>query len=208
MRVNASFILCGIILLLSSCKSQEDNKDYQIEKETRVVNLYGIGDTLKTQNEYYIVSNGKRSAVVVGYVCHTKDKVGLYVAPRRKHGNTFPVDDDMVIAMFTHVMDVVKAELLSVGSVEISMSACGISNLNICYWKTKTLDKKFLQQPLFKQMCDVLRKYGYEVCSFSNNDFYPITVRDMGKFHILPDSCSLNSIGINGIVTIKCRSIK
>ena len=84
----------------------------------------------------------------------------------------------------------------------------GISNLNICYWKTKTLDKKFLQQPLFKQMCDVLRKYGYEVCSFNNNDFYPITVRDMGKFHILPDSCSLNSIGINGIVTIKCRSIK
>lgn len=35
---------------------QEDNKDYQIEKETRFVNLYGIGDTIKTQKEYIFIS--------------------------------------------------------------------------------------------------------------------------------------------------------
>lgn len=67
--------------------------------------------------------------------------------------------------------------------------------------------KNIFQQPLFKQICNTLNEYGYDVYDISKNDFYPLTARDIRIYHTLPDSLSLNSVAINGIIFLKCKNV-
>ena len=218
MRKIASFILLGILVFVSSCMyvGNEDRNGYHIEGEKRFSKIIGM-DGLpieKIQYEYYIVSKGKRSATVVGYVVGPKETVRLYVSENSsvKREQTFPVDDKMEIDMLDYVMCEIKnnKKHYDVKCVELSMKTCGVANLNISknYWKTRRLDKKSFQQPLFNQIRDILRKFDYDVYDISHDDFYPITAREIGNYHMLSDTCSLNSMGIDAIIVLACKKVK
>lgn len=217
MRKIVSFIFCVIFALLSSCMyvGNENKKDYHIERTKRISKLISVeGFPIeKIQNNYHIESCGKQSAVLIGYVIHSKTVVGLYITDNSqvKHEQIFPVDDKMEIELLRHVMDVIKNrnEHYTVKSVQISMKTCGVANLNIArkYWQTRLLDKNIFQQSLFNQIRNTLNEYGYDVYDISKNDFYPLTARDIRSYHTIPDSCSLNSIAINGIIDLRCKNV-
>ena len=218
MRKGTFFLLGGALVLLSSCMyvSTKTRKDYHIKYKVRISRFIGIGNlpVEEIHNEYYIESNGKQSAVLIGYVVDSKTAVTLYVGGNAqvKHEQTFPVDDKMEIELLDHVMNEIKNQNrhYEVKNIQISMKTCGVANLNIArkYWQTKRLDKESFDQPLFNQFNDILKKYGYDVYDISNDDFYPLTAREVRIYHILPDSCSLNSIAINGTIYIECKNLK
>lgn len=209
-------LLFGILIFQSSCMhidNQEENS-YHIEGKQRTFKMIGVDGAVieNVRKEFYIADNGKLSAVVIGYGINSKRAVTLYVSENSqvRREQSFPVDDDMEIAILNHVMDEINSKQYTISSLQFSMKTCGITNLNISenYWKTKRLNRKNLQQPLFSKFCDILKKCGYEVYGFSYNDFYPITTRDVGYYHILPDSSSPDTVAIDGIVTLECRKLE
>ena len=209
-------LLFGSLIFQSSCMhidNQEENSNH-IEGRKRSFKMIGADGALteNVRKEFYIADNGKLSAVVIGYGINSKGTVTLYVSENSqvKREQTFPVDDDMEIAILNHVMDEINSKQYTINSLQFSMKTCGITNLNISenYWKTKRLNRKNLQQPLFSKFCDILKNRGYEVYDFSYNDFYPITTREVGYYHILPNSSSLDTVAIDGIVTLECRKLE
>ena len=218
MRKGTFFLLGGALVLLSSCMyvSTKTRKDYHIKYKVRISRFIGIGNlpVEEIHNEYYIESNGKQSAVLIGYVVDSKTAVTLYVGGNAqvKHEQTFPVDDKMEIELLDHVMNEIKNQNrhYEVKNIQISMKTCGVANLNIArkYWQTKRLDKESFDQPLFNQFNDILKKYSYEICGVSKDDFYPIEARKIGYYHVLSDTYSQNSIGIDGIIILKCKKEK
>lgn len=210
-------ILFGSLVLVCSCMCvNEKRKGYQIEEDKRVSRMIGMDGfpTEKVQYEYYIVSKDKRSAVVIGYVVEQMENVALYITGNTstKCEQTLPVDDKMEIDMLDYVICKIKnnRKHSNIKSVQLSMKTCGVANLNISknYWQTKRWKEKFFQQPLFYQICTILKRYGYEVYDVSKSDFYPLTAREIGKYHILPDTCSLNSTAIDGIIILKCKKVE
>lgn len=191
----------------------QEEYSYHIEGKQRTFKMVRVDGAVieNVRKEFYIADNGKLSAVVIGYGTNSKRAVTLYVSENSqvRREQSFPVDDDMEIAILNHVMDEINSKQYTISSLQFSMKTCGITNLNISenYWKTKRLNRKNLQQPLFSKFCDILKKCGYEVYGFSYNDLYPITTREVGYYHILPDSSSLDTVAIDGIVTLECRKL-
>lgn len=209
--------MLGTLVIVFSCICvNEDRKDYQIEEEKRVSRMIGMDDipTEKIQYEYYVVRKGKRSAVVIGYVVEQKENIILYVSGNTstKREQTFPIDDKMEIDLLDHVMCSIKnnRNYCDIKSMQLSMKTCGIANLNISktYWQKKQWEEKSFQQPLFNQICDVLKKYGYEVCEVSTDDFYPLTAREISVYHTLPPTCSQNALAIDGTLFLKYKIVK
>ena len=217
MRNISHFILFAILVLLTSCMhvGKEDRIGYHIKGEKRISKMIGM-DGLpieKVQNEYYIVSKNKKSAVVIGYVAYPTGAISLYLVRNShvKSEQAFPVDDSMEIELLTHVMDEIKRSNnnYNVKDMQISLMTCGVANLNISkkYWDKKQFKILWLQQPLFKRFHEILRRYGYDIYDITHNDFYPVTASMIRNYHILPDSCSLNSLAIDGIVILKCKKV-
>lgn len=212
MRTFELFLLSIIASVLSSCMlSNEDKKCSNIGSVKRVSKMTGMNGfpIEKIQKEYYFECNGKRSSVVVGYTTYSNDMVTLYVTGNSyvKCGLTFPLDETKEMKLLEYVMVEITQNRYNVKDIQLSMKTCGIANLNIGrnYWKTRCLNKKDLQQPLFIQMVNVLRKYGYNVYAISNSDFYPLAAKELGYYHVMPDSFSLNGMGIDGVLILKCK---
>ena len=139
MRNISYFILFAILVLLTSCihVGKEDRIGYHIKGEKRISKMIGM-DGLpieKVQNEYYIVSKNKKSAVVIGYVAYPTGAISLYLVRNShvKSEQAFPVDDNMEIELLTHVMDEIKRSNnnYNVKDMQISLMTCGVANLNI-----------------------------------------------------------------------------
>lgn len=210
------FFIILVLLTSSMYACSKDKKCYSIEREKRISKMVGMDGVLTEEihYEYYVVNNGKRSAIVIGYVIESKEHVTLYITENSfiKPEQTFPIDDKMEIEMLDYVMRKIKNNIKhhNFMRVELSMKTCGVANLNISkyYWKAKRLDNIFFQQPLFCQIRNVLKKYSYEICGVSKDDFYPIEARKIGYYHVLSDTYSQNSIGIDGIIILKCKKEK
>lgn len=217
MKKIASLILYGIFFLLFSCIyiCCKDRQEYHIDEEKRISRKYIGGDfpLEEMHYEYFFVNNGKRSAVVVGFVAISKKTVVISLSgnSQAKEELTFPVDDKMEIDLLDYALSKIKAnkEFGDVKCLELSMKVCGIANLNIgkSYWKKRESEIEYFQQPLFHQIRETLRNYGYDIYNVSNDDFYPIAARDLRYYHTLPESCSLDASGIDGYVILKCKKL-
>lgn len=191
----------------------KDKKDYTIE-EKRISKMIGMDSVPieEIHHVYSIASKGKQSAIVIGHVVGPKENITLYITGNSsvKREQTFPIDDKMEIDMLDYVMRKINNKHHDTIIVQLSMKTCGVANLNISkdYWKTKRIDKSLFQQPLFQQIHDVLGKYGYAVYGVSKNDFYPIDAHKIGGYQMLPDTCSQNSVGIDGVIILKCKKVK
>lgn len=204
--------LCMIIGILSSCLfSNEDKKCYRIESIRRTSTIIGVDGSPfeKTREEYYIASEDKQSAVVIGYAANLNDNVNLYVTGNScvKLEHTFPIDDTMQLELLKHVLVEITNKCYNVKDIQLSMKTCGIANLNIAkkYWMTRRIDKKDFHQPAFTKMYKVLERYGYNIYDITIDDFYPLTANELRKYHIIPDTFSQNCVAIDGIITLKCK---
>ena len=208
------FLFFAIFALLFSCVHvyKEDKNGYTIEKEKRTLKLIGMNNIPidETRYEYYIANRNKRSAIAIGYVIEPLEHVTLYITGKLsvKSGQTFPIDDKAEMDLLYYVIREIKRndKHNDITNIQISMKTCGAANLSTAsnYWKTKRFDI-FFQQPLFCKIRDAMAENGYYVYEISKNDFYPIGARDLACYHILPDSCDLDDIGIDGIVVLKCK---
>lgn len=208
-------IILYLILSISSCLHgcHEDKDGFPIKEKKRIFKKIGADNVHieEIHKEYYVEKNGKQSAVVIGYVVCSKRTAALYISENTslKGERTFPIDDETTLQLLDDVIRKLKRYETHHDTliVELCMKTFGAASLNFAknYRETKRMDMLF-QQPLFCKIRDVLKENGYEIYDVSKNDFYPIAASEIRSFHILPDTCSQNSMGIDGMVVLKCKS--
>lgn len=229
-------LLCAVFLNFGcSINHKGDRCENPTVKDTVYIVKMPDRNEKEDIHEYYSVEGKNRSAVAIGYRIFEKS-VGVYIEDNTRSGRfnfaedtdsavldisverrseqvrTFPVDDKTMLEIFNRVMsDISQVRECSDRkhiSVDINMRVCGEANLNLAkeYWKTRKFSIQSMQQSLFQDIIQVLEKYGYKVCEAKRYDFYPISVRDMRRYHIISDSYSPDELGVDGIVVLKGES--
>lgn len=213
-----SLLLHVPLIGLISCNPyshQDELNRYKVCINDYVVNIPNSNNQnmVKKRYEYSLYNGKKHSAIIIGYAIK-KNTIGLFITKNShiSNTNTFPIDNTKILYLLDRALIDLQRSFrkLNISKIELDMKTCGVANINISkkYWKSKHLSNDIMDQPLFTDIRKKLLKYHYKIWSIDQNDFYPIIIRDMKRYCVLPDTCSLNNIAIDGILTLRCKRIE